>query len=127
MTDQYFAWVDSLQYIFMRNYKTSTITKRISLSHFPTCLSIAQFKNVNLEEEAALYQGNKGKNDLLVTIGTSIGKVLVYRVGEVSSSKLYQSKNGIAYGAISAISVERSGEHLFAASESGEIMTYSLK
>ena len=97
------------------------------MSHFPTCLSIAQFKNVNLEEEAALYQGNKGKNDLLVTIGTSIGKVLVYRVGEVSSSKLYQSKNGIAYGAISAISVERSGEHLFAASESGEIMTYSLK
>jgi len=52
---------------------------------------------------------------------------LVYRIGDVSQQKLFVSKGGQAYGAISSISVDKTGEHLVAASESGEIMTYQLK
>ena len=128
MTDQYFAWVDSLPYIFMRNYKDSVITKKINLqsSNYPTCLNMTMMKNIELEDpDNAVLK--KGKNDILVSIGTRNGKILVYRVSDVSSSKLYASKSGIAYGAITALSIDKTGEHLVAASESGEIMTYKIK
>jgi len=83
-------------------------------------------KNIELEDpDNAVLK--KGKNDILVSIGTRNGKILVYRVSDVSSSKLYASKSGIAYGAITALSIDKTGEHLVAASESGEIMTYKIK
>lgn len=126
MTDQYFAWVDSLPYIFMRNYKESTVTKKINLmsSNYPTCLDMTQFKHIELEEDSALKRNQK---DLLVSIGTKNGKVLIYRIGDVSQQKLFVSKGGLAYGAITSVSIDKTGEHLVAASESGEIMTYQLK
>jgi len=110
----------------MRNYKDSVITKKINLmsSNYPTCLHMTQFKNIELDEDAVL---KNSKKDLLVTIGTRNGKVLVYRIGEVSQNKLYVSKPGLSYGAITAVSIDKTGEHLIAASESGEIMTYQIK
>ena len=66
----------------MRNYKESTITKKINLmsTNFPTCLDMIQFKNVELDEDSPL---KKSQKDLLVSIGTKNGKVLVYRIGDV--------------------------------------------
>lgn len=129
MTEQFFAWVDCLPYIFMRNYMESKITKKINLmsNNYPTCLFMTQFKHIedNLEQDALLK--GKYKKDLLVTIGTKNGKVQVWRFGEASQQKLFASKSGISYGAITSISVDKTGEHLVAASESGEVMTYHLK
>ena len=39
-----------------------------------------QFKNVELDEDSPL---KKSQKDLLVSIGTKNGKVLVYRIGDV--------------------------------------------
>lgn len=44
--DLYFSFVSALQYIYLRNYVSKSIVKRVSLMHFPTCLSIVEFNEL---------------------------------------------------------------------------------
>ena len=128
MTDQYFAFVDALQYVFIRNYQRGEIIKRISLSLFPTCISLTSFQGIKLDEMASISElGIKQKGTFLLTIGTKEGKILVYRVGTLSQNSLYQTKNGVSYGAITSIDVSTNMDHMFAGTESGELMIYDLK
>lgn len=126
MTDQYFCYVDALQYIFIRNYVRSEIIKRISLSLFPTCLTMIDFGRIKLDEESGLKDMPSGKGNFLVGIGTKEGKTLVYRIGQASFNKLLQTKNGISYGGITALDVSSNGDQLIAATEAGEIIQYDL-
>jgi hypothetical protein len=66
--------------VFIRNYKRCEISKRIPLSVFPTCINIMDFSKIPIEETAAI--GDKqAKGTFMVTVGSSKGKILVYRVG----------------------------------------------
>ena len=75
MTNMYFAWVDSLPYIFMRNYQDSTIHKKIDLKegNYPTCINFNLFKNIELDEDADVKKKVNIHKDLLVSIGTKNG------------------------------------------------------
>mmetsp|Transcript_9203 Transcript_9203/g.15475 ORF Transcript_9203/g.15475 Transcript_9203/m.15475 type:complete len:160 (-) Transcript_9203:227-706(-) len=80
LSDQYFAYVDALQYIFIRNHTRSEIIKRISLSMFPTCMYMIHFSKLTLDETAAIKEQGISKNSFLAVIGTKEGKILIYRI-----------------------------------------------
>ena len=136
MAGQYLAYVDDLQYIFIRNYQRREIVKRISLAVSPTCLTMIELTKLreHLHEDSAFRdemgsERQAGKGRYLACIGTREGKVLVYRIdaqGGGRATTLYQTKNGLSFGAITAIDVSSNGQFAFAASETGELMQFDL-
>jgi hypothetical protein len=50
---------------------------------------------------------------------------LLYRLGN-QCSKLYNSKEGVSFGGISALDINANGSMMIAASETGEIIIYDL-
>ena len=53
----------------------------------------------------------KTKGSYLLVLGTKCGKVVIYRVttqAPFSFNKLYQSRPGLSYGAITSIDVQKS-------------------
>jgi hypothetical protein len=120
LSDQYFAYVDALQYIFIRNYKRSEIIKRISLTMFPSCMQMISFNKIQLDESASVRDSSK--SSFLIAIGTTEGRVIVYRISQVSNQKLLQSKSGVSYGAITDLDISANGEYLIATNECGEIL-----
>ena len=87
LSDQYFAFVDALQFIYIRNYQRSQIIKRVSLSMFPTCMNVTALSKLTLNEDSSVSQGGT-KNTFLVTIGTQEGRILVYKFGQQTQTKL---------------------------------------
>lgn len=49
--DIYYAFVSSLQYIYVRNYIQSIIVKRVSLLHFPTCFSLIDYTSLMISDD----------------------------------------------------------------------------
>merc|ERR1712097_54606 len=90
--DHYFAYCESLTYIYVRNYKTSKTVKRICLSHFPTCMKMIDALKIRWEEglDTQLKDNLRVKGNFLCAIGTKQGKVMIYRIGPISNEKLYQ-------------------------------------
>jgi hypothetical protein len=74
--------VDALQYIFIRDFLKGEITKRISLSFFPTCMALISFGDIEISEDSSLKEmiGNK-RGSYLAALGTKDGKVVIYRLG----------------------------------------------
>lgn len=66
------------------------------------------------------------KGNFLCAIGTKEGKVMIYRFGPHSDSKLFQTKGGYSFGAISDVDMTPDGQGLIAGSESGEMLQYNL-
>jgi hypothetical protein len=89
--DHYFAYCESLTYIFIRNYKTSKIIKRVSLSQFPTCMKMIDALKIRWDEgvDTQLKDTLRPKGNFLCAIGTKEGKVMIYRFGPHSDSKLF--------------------------------------
>ena len=115
-----------MQYIFIRNYKSSQIIKRIPLQLFPTCLKLVDFSKLQIEEESSLRDFAKGKGNFLAAIGTKEGKVVVYRINQLSHNKVLQTKAGVSYGGIASLDISSKGNNMVAISESGEILQYEL-
>jgi hypothetical protein len=119
--------VDEFDYLYIRNYKKCEILKRVNLHQLhPTCFKMIEFGNIDLSEESSHSQYKKGKGTYLVSIGTKEGKVLVYRIGQLSQEKILVTKGGIAFGGISAIDITSRGQDMVAITESGEIIQYDL-
>ena len=59
-------------------------------------------------------------------MGTKEGKVLTYKVASSGSTKLAETRGGLAYGAISALDVSATLDRLVAATESGELFTADI-
>ena len=115
-----------MQYIFIRNFARSEIVKRISLSMFPTCMKMVDMQKLKVDEESALKDMPISKGNFLVCLGTTEGKVLVYRIGSASHNRLLATKGGVSFGAITDIDVTNNGAELVAANQTGEMFTYDL-
>mmetsp|Transcript_11861 Transcript_11861/g.18298 ORF Transcript_11861/g.18298 Transcript_11861/m.18298 type:complete len:215 (-) Transcript_11861:45-689(-) len=126
LSDQYFCYVDSLQYIFIRNYQRSEIIKRISLNLFPTSMFMIEFTKLKIDDDAAIKDVGTSKGNFLMVVGSKEGKIIGYRVGSMSNTKLLQTKGGISFGAIVNVDISNNGESLLASNETGEIITYDL-
>lgn len=83
--DYYFCYVSALQYIFVRNYNLNQTVKRVSLMHFPTCVSLMDYNKI--ANEAGLALLSRSGISSLVAVGTKEGKVLFFRVDN-SEAKL---------------------------------------
>lgn len=83
------------------------------------------FGKLTLDDSSALKEVGS-KNNFLVAVGTQEGKVVVYRVGQLSHQKLLSSKNGISFGAISDVDLSNAGEHMVVTNQSGEILQFDL-
>jgi len=83
----------------------SEIIKRISLSMFPTCISMVDFKDLKIDEDSSIRDVGISRGNFLVAIGTKEGRIIVYRIGTLTHNKLLQTNAGIAYGEISNIDV----------------------
>ena len=68
---------------------------------------------------------NKSGNFIL-GIGTKEGKILVWRYSSTSNAKLFNTKKGFAYGAVSAIDISPNGHDLLAGTSYGEVLHYEL-
>lgn len=44
--DIYFSFVQALQYIYVRNYIQRAIVKRVSLMHFPQCITLNDYNEL---------------------------------------------------------------------------------
>ena len=55
--DTYICYVSALQYLFVRNFTTGEMVKRIALMHFPTCLSLVDFAKVAQQFELSVQGG----------------------------------------------------------------------
>ena len=146
-TDLYICWVDALPFLYIRNFVRSEIIKRIPLNAHPSCLAMISFGRIGtkISPDAALNDmiSIKTKGSYLMVIGTKCGKVVIYRMttqAPFSFNKLYQSRSGLSYGAITSIDVQKSpyppadkndpptcdGDLIVAGSESGEVHIFEL-
>ena len=92
---------------------------------FPTCMSLIDYNNLQLQEN---YQEptTGGGEAALVCIGTKEGKVVAYKISSTVGQKLIESRGGVSYGAITSIDCTPNGDTVVASSESGEILTFDL-
>ena len=114
-----------MQYIYIRDYKAGS-TRNIPLQVWPMSMGMAEFNKMKVNEEAAIRESVSfsKQGSYCVVIGTKDGKTLVYQVTTSTSyaTKLYSTRPGVAYGAITAVDVQPTGEYMVAATESGEIL-----
>ena len=81
---------------------------------------------VKINEAAAMKGVQPSKGNFMLTIGTKEGKVLVYRIGTASHNKLFQSKAGLSFGAITSIDITQNASDIVVGTESGEMIQYEL-
>jgi hypothetical protein len=95
--------------------------------HFPTCFSVVDFNElytaVDHEDEQS---SNLGGEQVLALVGTKEGKLLTYKIASSGSTKLAETRGGLAYGAISALDVSAQLDRVVAATESGELFTADI-
>ena len=125
--------VDALGYIFVRNFMKQEV-RRIVLSHSPVCMATGEPNKWKSNDDGAAAFSVKDakkepKQNYLIAVGTKEGKVLVYQVvgaAGLTPMKLFETRPGLAYGAITAIDVQPTGEYIVAGTETGEILQYEL-
>jgi len=66
--------------------------------------------------------------NFLIGIGTKEGRVYVYRYSATvnDSNKLFASKPGTAFGAITALDISQRGDDMLAGTETGEVHQWAL-
>lgn len=104
----YLCFVDALQFVYIRNWQRSEIIKRIPINTLPSCLSIVSFARLQrrLFDETSSREARAASKGFLMALGTKDGRVAVYRLsvqGPCSFNKLYTTRVGLAYGAITAV------------------------
>lgn len=76
--DIYFCYVRALQYLFARDHSQHTTLMRIPLEAFPTNISVIDYPRSDFGD---IYdRKSSGGLDVLACIGTTNGKVLVYKI-----------------------------------------------
>ena len=115
--DLYFAFVGSLQFVYVRNFISQAIVKRVSLMHFPTCFALTDFNNLGVSDIA------EGGEQVLAVVGTKDGRVLTYKITSAGNTKLAETRGGLAYGAVTAVDINVAVDRIAAATESGELFT----
>ena len=123
--DLYFAFVSALQYVFVRNYTQNAIIKRVSLLHFPTCMTLVNYKELYVSEEGDEVP-MRGGEQVLAVVGTKEGKVLFMKIASNGYQRLAESRGGLAYGAITAIDVSATQDKVLAGTQSGEIFSIDI-
>jgi hypothetical protein len=90
--DLYYAIVESLQYIFVRNFITGTVISRVSLMAFPVCLAL----DMSHEDSAA-------GESVIAWVGTKEGTLKKVQIDSAGSKVIGQTREGMFYGSITAI------------------------
>lgn len=110
--DLYYAYVSSLQYIYVRNYSLNAIVKRVSLLHFPTCMALVDYNSLLVSEEddevsgeGGLHRKTDGGERVLAAVGTREGKVLLMKVSSNGYQKMAETRGGLSYGSVTAVDV----------------------
>lgn len=63
---------------------------------------------------------------MLAFIGTKEGRVLIEKISSAGTSRLGETKNGIAYGAICGIDVSADQDKMVCTTETGEIIVIDI-
>ena len=107
--------------MYVRNFVSHAIVKRVSLMHFPTCFALTDFNDTDIHNDE-----DCGGEQVLAVIGTKDCKVLAYKISSSGSSKMGETRAGLSYGAISAIDINTEVDKFVVASEAGELFTADL-
>jgi hypothetical protein len=94
--------------------------------HFPTCFAVVDYNELYTAVDEDNASSNLGGEQVLALVGTKEGKVLTYKVASSGSTKLAETRGGLAYGGISALDVSTTLDRMVAATESGELFTAEL-
>ena len=94
--------------------------------HFPTCFAVVDYNELYTAVDEDNASSNLGGEQVLALVGTKEGKVLTYKVASSGSTKLAETRGGLAYGGISAVDVSTTLDRMVAATESGELFTAEL-
>lgn len=94
--------------------------------HFPTCFAVVDYNELYTAVDEDNASSNLGGEQVLTLVGTKEGKVLTYKVASSGSTKLAETRGGLAYGGISALDVSTTLDRMVAATESGELFTAEL-
>ena len=62
----------------------------------------------------------------LMVIGTTQGRVLIYRLDSQEAKLLLKTKAGVVFGEITAMSVQDAAENFVVASSTGEVLSFQL-
>jgi WD40 repeat protein len=70
----------------------------------------------------------RGSGNFLVAVGTKEGRVFIYRysAGSANDTKLFWTKEGTVYGAITSLDISPRGDDVLAGSAKGEIHHWGL-
>ena len=109
--------MSALQYIYVRNYVSRAIVKRVSLLHFPTCFALADFNALYTDDD------HLAGEQVLAVVGTREGKVLTYKISSTGSQRLAETRASLSFGAIAAVDVSVELDKLAASTDSGELFT----
>jgi len=132
MADQYFCFVEALPYIFIRNFEHGAIIHRINLckpTQYPTSIKLFDASKLKVDEDSLLKDVlPTTSGNFLVGIGTKEGRVFIYRYSATvnDSNKLFATKKGTAFGAITSIDISPRGDDLLAGTEKGEVHHWRL-
>ena len=118
--DLYLSFVSALQYVYVRNYVSRAIVKRVSLLHFPTCLALADFNALYTHEDQLAGE------QVLAVIGTREGKVLTYKISSTGSERLAETSASLSFGGIAAVDVSVELDKLVASTDAGELFTAEI-
>ena len=128
-TTTYICIVDALACIYIRDFAKNDV-RRISLNHFPTCLATGEPNKWKSGEDQpyAVKETSKKepKQNYMIAVGTKEGTVHVMQVGVLNHMKLFETRAGLSYGAISAVDIQSNGEYIVAGTETGETLQYEL-
>ena len=123
-----------MQYLFIRDFISGTTTKRISLvDHYPICMSLIETNKINfngnkyeIDEVKKLIPSFSKPGNYFCAIGTKEGKVLIYNLSSMYHTRLFKTKAGMSYGAVTALDIQSNAEFMVAATESGELLQFNL-
>lgn len=121
--DTYISFVSTLNCIFIRNF-TSHKHRQIDLNFYPTSLSCVNY-NVTLEKTGNKDM-QKGGLHAMFAFGEKNGQCHIMKLEGEQVEKLFKTKLGIAYGAVTSVCFNDTGLSLIVGTESGEIATYEL-
>ena len=98
--DIYFCYTSALQYIFVRNYTSHEVLRRVALQHFPTALNVLEYNRI--ANEAGLELMPRYGIASLLAVGTLEGKSLIYRLDSNEAKLLLKTRSGVLYGSVTA-------------------------
>ena len=105
----------------MRNYHTHETKKSIRLDFNPTSFHLVDYKKL-----ASVESKKTSGVATLLAMGSENGHAYLYKDDSSESQLIAKTESGIAYGAITAVSIRADGQSLLCATESGEVISFAL-